>query len=497
MSFITILIPVYNGIEYLEECINSVIIQTFTDWKIIIGINGHGVDGGNVVSIVDQISKKDSRISYIIQPPPLKGKVESLNNLITLTTSPWISILDCDDIWEYYKLERQVDALNSDAKDASVIGTFAKIFTLKSNYDYLTLPYGYIDSSILSSYNPIVNSSSLIKRELCNWEYNEHDPGHVMDDYWLWMRICLKGGKLYNIPEYLTWHRIHKTSAFNSKGHSNEQLHNHYNSLINMKKTKIAFCFLIYDTIYHEELWNVFFKNIDTCKYAIYIHYKHNVTLQYFEKYKLTNCIETNYANVSLIHAHNILLKKAYDDGCDKMINLSQSCIPLKSFDHVYDFLTKDNFGHFNVTPKSQCFPRCNNLLQYYEKDIIQKSSEWFILNREICSVIINYDTNTINQEYSNIYSPEEHYYITLIFKNNLQNQIIMTDNSPINATTFTNWEGMDYMYPSMDGLKNYNSILKEELIYILNSKSLFGRKFNKECQNLYDTDYINHITSK
>ena len=32
---------------------------------------------------------------------------------------------------------------------------------------------------------------------------------------------------------------------------------------------KIAFCFLIYDIINHEELWNIFFKNIDTNKYNI------------------------------------------------------------------------------------------------------------------------------------------------------------------------------------------------------------------------------------
>jgi len=232
MAFIAILIPIYNGIEYLEECIDSVLVQTFTDWQIIIGINGHGIDGGNIISIVHQIAKKDSRISYIIQPPPLNGKVESLNNLITLTSSPWISILDCDDIWEYYKLERQIEVLNNDAKDASVIGTFARIFTLKSKYDYLTLPNGYIDPNILTSFNPIVNSSSLIKRELCKWEYNEY-TGYANEDYWLWMTICLKGGKLYNIPEYLTWHRIHPTSAFNSKHHSNEQLRIQYTTLIN------------------------------------------------------------------------------------------------------------------------------------------------------------------------------------------------------------------------------------------------------------------------
>ena len=42
---------------------------------------------------------------------------------------------------------------------------------------------------------------------------------------------------------------------------------------------KIAFCFLIYDTINHEELWNNFFKNVDPAKYNIYIHYKYNKQL--------------------------------------------------------------------------------------------------------------------------------------------------------------------------------------------------------------------------
>ena len=108
---------------------------------------------------------------------------------------------------------------------------------------------------------------------------------------------------------------------------------------------KIGFCFLIYDVINLEELWNIFFKNVEPQKYNIYIHYKFNKPLKYFENYKLNNCIDTKYADVSLIHAHNLLFKKAYDDGCYKIISLSQSCIPFKSFNYIYDFLTKDDYS--------------------------------------------------------------------------------------------------------------------------------------------------------
>ena len=166
---------------------------------------------------------------------------------------------------------------------------------------------------------------------------------------------------------------------------------------------KIAFCFLIYDIINNEELWNIFFKNIDINKYNIYIHYKNNKELKYFEKYKLTNCIETKYADISIIHAHNLLFKKALQDGCYKIISLSQACIPFKSFNFIYDFLTNDDNCHFNVAPHEQCFPRCNILLNFYDKKNIQKSSNWFILNRKNCDLVVNYDKTKINKEYSNI----------------------------------------------------------------------------------------------
>ena len=67
----------------------------------------------------------------------------------------------------------------------------------------------------------------------------------------------------------------------------------------------LGLCFLIYDKINHEELWYNWLHNVDKKKYMIYIHYKNNTKLKYFEKNKLKKCIKTKYAHVSLTHAHN------------------------------------------------------------------------------------------------------------------------------------------------------------------------------------------------
>ena len=60
--------------------------------------------------------------------------------------------------------------------------------------------------------------------------------------------------------------------------------------MINSNK-KIALCFLIYDKINHEQIWYDYLKNIDPNKYNIYIHYKINKPLRYFNDYKLQGAI--------------------------------------------------------------------------------------------------------------------------------------------------------------------------------------------------------------
>jgi hypothetical protein len=261
---------------------------------------------------------------------------------------------------------------------------------------------------------------------------------------------------------------------------------------------KLAFCFLIYDEIIYEDIWNTFFKNVDINKYSIYIHYKTNKPLKYFEQHKIPNCINTKYEDQTIPLAYNVLFRKAYEDENNyKFLILSGSCIPFKSFDYIYNKLTADNFGYFNVCPQSQCFPNCNYLLKIIDKENIAKSHNWFILNRNLVNKLCFDKDDFLNQHYKTIYAPAEYFYYTFIKILGLENEIITTLNIANDATTFTNWQGMDYKYPSSNGLKNYNFISEEELEYLINSKSLFGRKFTKLCSSsLNNTKYINAITS-
>ena len=78
---------------------------------------------------------------------------------------------------------------------------------------------------------------------------------------------------------------------------------------------KLAFIFLIYSTINHESIWYNFFKNVDKTRYNIYIHYKTDVKLEYFDEYKVKNIINTKYADISIVKAQNYMLKEALIDA--------------------------------------------------------------------------------------------------------------------------------------------------------------------------------------
>jgi len=248
-------------------------------------------------------------------------------------------------------------------------------------------------------------------------------------------------------------------------------------NMIGEVQKKIAFCFLIYDTINNESLWNDFFNKVNRQKYQIHIHYKFNKSMKFFDKYKLDNTIETKYGDISLVHAQNLLIKEALKDkSITHIIFLSNSCIPVKSFDHVYNFLDI-NKSYFNKSPDHQVFPKCDSIKKYVSETNIKKGAQWCILNRKHAEVIVN------NEQYldyfKDICAADENVYITTLYDQNLSNELILTNNISLNATTFINWSDMDYKYIDHEGLKTYNTISKEEMNLIKQSKSLFARKFN------------------
>jgi glycosyltransferase involved in cell wall biosynthesis len=206
---ISILMPIYNGIEFIDESVLSVIQQTYDKWELLIGINGHP-QNSEVYKTAQKYETKNSKIK-VFDFYKITGKPNTLNQLIKHCSYDYIAILDVDDIWLNNKLEIQSQYLGN----YDVIGSKC-IWIGEREGTIPVIPCGDISKFDFTKVNPIINSSSIIRKLLCYW-----DPIEVLDDYDLWLRLRISNKKFFNCDNILVKHRIHSQSAFNSKG-------NHY-----------------------------------------------------------------------------------------------------------------------------------------------------------------------------------------------------------------------------------------------------------------------------
>lgn len=211
---ISILMPVYNGIEFIEESVTSVLQQTFIEWELLIGVNGHPENSG-VYQVAKKYEEKSANIR-VFDLYMLKGKSVTLNKMIEYCQYDYVAILDVDDIWLANKLEKQVPFI----ANYDVIGTKC-IYFGQLNRIVPNIPIGDISKVDFLSTNPIINSSSLIRKSLCYWNIDEFD---CIEDYELWLRLRKQNHTFYNIEDILVKHRIYQQSAFNSSNNQQIQL---------------------------------------------------------------------------------------------------------------------------------------------------------------------------------------------------------------------------------------------------------------------------------
>ena len=184
-----------------------------------------------------------------------------------------------------------------------------------------------------------------------------------------------------------------------------------------------------------------------------------------------------------------ILHEALKDDQNQHFIWLSDSCVPLKSFDYVYNNL-KDDKSYYNISPDNQVFPKADNVLRQspIKREHVKKANMASIICRNHAQLFVD-NENNIYKWFKNISNVDEIVYITLLYHYGKQNELILTENIATGAIIFAQWSDMKN-YKQFDGSINpksyeYKHICEEELDYLIKSKSMFGRKFLKGCTGL------------
>lgn len=109
---VSVVVPVYNTMAYLESCVRSITDQTYTNLEIILVDDG-STDGSD--ALCDELSKQDNRIRIIHISNGGVGPAR--NRALDIANGGWVAFVDSDDVVEAWHIETLLAAaLNEGAE---------------------------------------------------------------------------------------------------------------------------------------------------------------------------------------------------------------------------------------------------------------------------------------------------------------------------------------------------------------------------------------------
>lgn len=246
---LTIIIPMYNASAYLSETINSIKLQVYTDFSVLI-LDDCSTD--NSYRLCKELTKDDGRFE-IYKNDINQGYLKSTNILLSLVKSDYCAFWDADDTGSDCRLLKQVSFLESN-KNVSLVGTYANLIDMDSN---LIRRVRYPSKISIENFN-VCGSSVMFRTKILQTTglYNPLFDRMGSEDFEWLMRASLQY-EYYCIPEYLYNYRRLKTSLTLSGSNSPSFLYSHHlvTSLFKFLKGGVV------DGYWENESVKLFFRN--------------------------------------------------------------------------------------------------------------------------------------------------------------------------------------------------------------------------------------------
>jgi len=215
---VTIIINCFNGASFINDCVSSVIAQSYSNWELVFW------DNLSTDCSEKNLKKfKDKRIKYY-KASKHTNLPKARNLALEKASSNFVAFLDIDDSWHKDKLKLQVAEIKKIRNFSFCYTKTKEIYNnlqpLKKNNKILQkiknffLSLETIDRLLICNY--IYFSSVLINTNQLNGKKKFNDKYEQAEDYDLLLRLSLNGRVIY-INNELTSYRIHNDNLTNSQ----------------------------------------------------------------------------------------------------------------------------------------------------------------------------------------------------------------------------------------------------------------------------------------
>lgn len=214
MPQISIVVPVYNAEKYIEQTVDMVMKQTFTDWELILVEDCSKDNSAEVLRSLES-ELQDARIRVIYKEKN-EGAAKARNTGIDAATGRYLAFLDADDIWVENKLSDELAFMKKkqaafvftayEFGDENAVGT-GKVVKVPEILTYKKALSRTIIFTSTTMFDVSVLGKDLVKM-----------PAVPSEDTATWWRILRSGYVAYGYPEVTTIYRRPPQSLSSNKG---------------------------------------------------------------------------------------------------------------------------------------------------------------------------------------------------------------------------------------------------------------------------------------
>jgi len=238
-NLVSIITPSYNSSKFIEECVNSVVSQTYTNWELLIVDD---CSNDNSRELLSAFAEKNKRIRLTFLDKNI-GAAKTRNIAIRQARGKYIAFLDSDDFWESNKLKKQISFMvqndiafsytsyQSISEDGSDIINFIKAPDKMTYHDYLK-------NTIIGCLTVVID-----KEKVGDFEMPIIKSSHDMA---LWLLIMKRGFDAYGLNESLAKYRIVSTSNTANKWRAAKDVWKVYRQSEKLSFFYSIWCFLNY-----------------------------------------------------------------------------------------------------------------------------------------------------------------------------------------------------------------------------------------------------------
>ena len=246
-ELVSIITPCYNSEKFLDECISSVLNQTYQNWEMLI-VDDNSSDNSSI--LINSYSKKDERIKPLYLNDNI-GAAMARNKAISKAKGKYLAFLDSDDVWLPKKLEVQTNFMKKNNfafvfSSYNVISDDQKLSYKISVPETITYKR-YLKNTIIGCLTVMLDKEKFKKIEMPNLR-SSHDMA-------LWLNLLKQEKYAYGIAQDLAIYREHKSSNTSNKFRAIYDVWNVYR-----KHEKLNLFYSIYNFVFYAI--NAFIKRL-------------------------------------------------------------------------------------------------------------------------------------------------------------------------------------------------------------------------------------------